>query len=493
MRRVDRTWPAAPGRYSRLVTVTFLVLALVALAVGTASFRTLHDAAAVDDLVAAELAPIHDRLRATDPALAREHDEALEAARAQLAARIEAASRGLLAAGAVALALAAAAYAVARRSMRALARSEACYRVTFENAPIGIAHVALDGSWLRVNRRYAEILGYEEEELRALRFQDLTHPEDRGADDARARRFGAGEGDLHAWEKRYVRRDGRTTWVNLTVALVRDRAGRPRHFISAAEPIDARKAVEEELRDAVRARDEFLHIASHELRTPLTSLRLQLESLKLTVTRGAVAPERVETKADAALRQQARLARLVDELLDVSQVDLCEPRIAARDADLAATVRAAAERQADAASRTGTPVRLALPCALPARFDPEEVERAVGHVLANAVKYGAGKPVDVELTCGGAAALVVVRDRGIGIDPAERERIFDRFERAVSSRHYGGLGLGLFVARRVVEAHGGSIAVDCAPGEGATFRIELPISGPAAPTGADALRPASMG
>jgi PAS domain-containing protein len=100
----------------------------------------------------------HDQLRATAPPLAREHDEALEAARAQLAARIEAASRALLAAGGGA-ALAAAAYAVARRAVRALARSEARYWVAFENAPIGIAHVALDGSWLRANRRYTEILG----------------------------------------------------------------------------------------------------------------------------------------------------------------------------------------------------------------------------------------------------------------------------------------------------------------------------------------------
>jgi PAS domain S-box-containing protein len=492
MRQADRTEPATWARASRLGTAIFLVLALVVLSVGAASFRALHDAAALDELVAAELTPIHDRLRASDPVLARGHDEALEAARAQLAARIEAASRALLIAGAVALALALAAYVIARRSVRALVRSEARYRIAFENAPIGIAHVGLDGSWLRVNRRYAEILGYEEEELGALRFQDLTHPEDLPADEARARRLVAGDGDLHAWEKRYVRRDGRTTWVNLTVALVRDRARRPRYFITAAEPIDARKAVEEELRDAVRARDEFLHVASHELRTPLTSLRLQLGSLKLAASRGAAEPDRVAAKADAALRQQARLARLVEELLDVSRLDLCELRIAARDADLAATVRGVAERQADAAMRTGTPVRLDLPDALPARFDPDEVERAIGHVLANAVKYGAGNPVDVELTCRDDLAIVVVRDGGIGIDPAERARIFDRFERAVSSRNYGGLGIGLFLARRVVEAHGGSIAVDSAPGAGATFRIELPLSGPDA-RGAAALRPASVG
>jgi len=111
-------------------------------------------------------------------------------------------------------------------------------------------------------------------------------------------------------------------------------------------------------------------------------------------------------------------------------------------------------------------------------WDPLRMEQIITNLLSNALKYGAGKPVDVVVQRDGGTARVLVRDRGIGIDPDARERIFGRFERAVSSRHYGGLGLGLFLARRIVEAHGGRIAVDSAPGEGATFAIELPIAGP---------------
>ncbi|WP_243337247.1 sensor histidine kinase [Anaeromyxobacter soli] len=477
---------------ARLGPLAFLVLALGTVAVGAGAFGMLSQAATLDAVVSAELAPIHGELRSIAPALARAHDEALEAARTKLAASIHNASRALLAAAAVALALAAGAFAVARRSVRALARSEARYRAAFENAAIGIAHVALDGRWLRVNRRYAEILGYTEDELCALRFQDMTHPEDVGENEAHGRRLVTGEDETYTVEKRYLRRDGRATWVNLTVALVRDGAGRPRSFISVAEPIDRRKAVEDELRDALRARDEFLAVASHELRTPLTSLRLQLEGLKLAAARGAASPERIAASSGAALRQQARLARLVDELLDVSRLDRGELRIAPREADLAEVVRVAAERLGDAASRAGSTVRLELPDAMPARIDPDEVERAVGHVLANALKYGAGKPVDVELERRGEAGLLVVRDRGIGVDPSVRERIFDRFERAVSPRNFGGLGLGLFVARRVIEAHGGRIAVEDSAGEGATFRIELPLAGPVA-LEADARGSASAG
>ncbi|WP_085938838.1 sensor histidine kinase KdpD [Anaeromyxobacter sp. Fw109-5] len=480
MPAANRSWPPDAARVARLGPAVFVALALAAGTAGAAAFHALREAGTLHDVLAVEVAPIHDQLRAVDPSLGRAHDEALAASRARITARIRGASHALLAATGVALGLAFAAYAVARRSVRALARSEARYRATFENAAIGIAQVALDGRWLRVNRRFARILGYEEEELRALRFQDVTHPEHVAEDEGCARRLLAGEGVLCAREKRYVRRDGRATWVHLTAALVRDPAGRPCYFVSSAEPIDERKSVEQELREAVRARDDFLEIASHELRTPLTSLRLQLEGLKLAGARGVVTPERLAAKVDGALRQETRLARLVDELLDVSRIDRGELRLSPREADLGSAVRRAVERLSESAARAGTELRLALDEPLVARFDPEYLERAVGMVLANAIKYGAGKPVDVELARRGEAALVIVRDRGIGVDPCVRERIFERFERAVSPRHYGGLGLGLFVARRVIEAHGGTISVEGAPGEGATFRIEVPLAGPEA-------------
>jgi len=152
--------------------------------------------------------------------------------------------------------------------------------------------------------------------------------------------------------------------------------------------------------------------------------------------------------------------------------------VEAVEGDLVAPARAVTERFAPDAARVRSALRLVAPDSVRARFDPVRVEQALTHVVANALKYGAGKPVDVVVQRDGGTARVLVRDRGIGIDPDARERIFGRFERAVSSRHYGGLGLGLFLARRIVEAHGGRIAVVSAPGEGATFAVELPVAGP---------------
>jgi len=113
----------------------------------------------------------------------------------------------------------------------------------------------------------------------------------------------------------------------------------------------------------------------------------------------------------------------------------------------------------------------------PARgfWDRLRISQVVTNLLANAVKYGGGKPVEVEFGPEGDAAFLVVRDHGIGIDPADQPQIFERFERAVSSRNYGGLGLGLYIVKRIVEAHGGTITVQSKPGEGATFRVQLPL------------------
>jgi signal transduction histidine kinase len=109
-------------------------------------------------------------------------------------------------------------------------------------------------------------------------------------------------------------------------------------------------------------------------------------------------------------------------------------------------------------------------------FDSLRIEQAVTNCVLNAIKFGAGKPVEMALELSGTTASIRIRDWGIGIDPALHARIFDRFVRASSVRHYGGFGLGLWIARQIVEASGGHISVTSMPGEGATFQIDLPLA-----------------
>ena len=117
------------------------------------------------------------------------------------------------------------------------------------------------------------------------------------------------------------------------------------------------------------------------------------------------------------------------------------------------------------------------PGTLVGRWDTQRLEQVVINLLTNALKYGAGKPVHLRLAAEGERARLSVRDEGIGIAAEDQGRIFERFERAVSDRHFGGLGLGLYICRQIVDALGGTIAVRSTPGEGSTFEVVLPLDG----------------
>ena len=225
----------------------------------------------------------------------------------------------------------------------------------------------------------------------------------------------------------------------------------------------------EEAVRAVAVRDEFLSIAGHELKTPLTALMLQLEML------GRRADDATRERVDKVTQHATRLGRLVDELLDVSRISAGRLRLEREELDLAEVVAEHVARVREG----GATVEIAPGGAVRGWWDRSRVEQIVSNLLGNAVKYGEGKPIDVRVEAADGRAVLVVRDRGIGIAPADQARIFERFERAVSSRHFGGLGLGLWIVRQIVEAHGGTIAVASAVGEGAELRVELPVEAPA--------------
>ena len=228
-------------------------------------------------------------------------------------------------------------------------------------------------------------------------------------------------------------------------------------------------------RSATRIREEFLHVASHELRGPLGTLRLGVQLLLREVRTGGGRPP--EARLHMIERQSERLVRLADALLDVSRITSGRLELARERADLAAVVREVAARHA-AEGEAGALIGCDLPDALPCELDVGRMEQVLTNLLSNAVKYGRGRPIEVTLRGEGGAARLSIRDHGIGIAQADQVRIFDRFERAVSGRHYAGLGLGLWIVRQIVEAHGGTIRVRSAPDEGSTFVVELPLVAP---------------
>ncbi|WNG54604.1 histidine kinase [Archangium gephyra] len=238
--------------------------------------------------------------------------------------------------------------------------------------------------------------------------------------------------------------------------------------------IEHRKRIEKELLAALALRDDFLSIAGHELRTPLTVLQLQVQSL-LGLAK-ETGDERLKEKLERARRQTERLTTLTDELLDVARLSTGQLTLRLEECDLSALVLDVLDRSAEAVAWSDCQLRVSVEEHVRGQWDRLRIEQVVTNLFSNALKYGAGKPVEVRVSAGKGRARLTVQDHGIGIPLKDQARIFDRFERAVSSRNYGGLGLGLWIARQVVEAHGGVIRVESEPGHGATFIVELSYS-----------------
>jgi signal transduction histidine kinase len=229
---------------------------------------------------------------------------------------------------------------------------------------------------------------------------------------------------------------------------------------------------------ALEARDEFLAVASHELRTPLTSMSLHAQHLEQRALCRESGCSEPEARAFATFRRQiGRLTGLVDQMLDFSLIQAGRLDLRREECDLVALVRAAIARLEAPLARSGCAVTLVEDGPVRGRWDRSRIEQVVTTLLCNAVKFGASKPVTVAVERRGAAAELRVEDQGLGIRSDDQQRIFDRFERVAPVRHHdSGLGLGLFLARHIVRAHGGTIQVDSEPGHGARFVVRLPLA-----------------
>jgi PAS domain S-box-containing protein len=221
---------------------------------------------------------------------------------------------------------------------------------------------------------------------------------------------------------------------------------------------------------AVRVREDFLSVAGHELRTPLTSLKLQLQLLERTRPSDLSAP-----RLQGMRRQVGRLESLVESLLDVGRLSEGRLSLELGEVELGALTREVLERLEDVFERAGCAVHLEAPAPVHGRWDAQRLDQVLVNLLTNAAKYGAGRPVHVRVEEAGGLARLTVRDEGIGIAPEALPRLFGRFERAVSDRRYGGIGLGLYISRQLVEAMGGRVSVHSRLDEGSTFTVELPL------------------
>jgi PAS domain S-box-containing protein len=323
--------------------------------------------------------------------------------------------------------------------------------------------------------------GQSEEAWKGWGWLDALHPEDRERS-ATAWRQALADRSVYEAEYRVRRPDGSYTPVLARGAPVFNEDGTVREWVGACTDFSERVRAQEELRRAVRARDEFLGQAGHELRTPLTSLKLQIQSFQAAAKKAQAEDSALAgllPKLDRVERQVKRLEVLTNALLDISRINTGRMKLELAEVNLGELTRTAVahtlEQSPASAGRVIVDVEQ-----VTGRWDAFRLEQVVTNLLSNALKYGGEQPVKLTVCAEGEEAVLTVSDRGIGIPPEDQARIFERFERAVSGRHYPGVGLGLWIVREVVHALGGTVTLDSRTGEGTTFTVRLPRSGPRA-------------
>lgn len=348
----------------------------------------------------------------------------------------------------------------ARASEHALRESEERNRLTFDHAPIGQAIVELDGSWRQVNAAVTRLTGYSEEELLAVTFQDITHPDDLDLDLGYLNRLVAGEIGSYQIEKRYITASGLIVWVLLSVALVRDEDGSPLYFIAQIQDITDRKRQEQALQDLTA-------MLAHDLRTPAAVLRGFAELLE-----GPAAADETQVRDYAARIGSA--ARALTDLLDnaLTATTLDSGRLVASPKPLR-LVRAVDDVLAG--SDLGpVSVQVLVDDELTAWVDPVHFSQILTNLLTNAAKYG-GDTVTVSAQSERGRIRLSIEDNGSGVDQEFVPHLFDRFSRAPSDRagRNRGSGLGLYIVRDLLAANGGSIRYRRTAAGGAAFDIDL--------------------
>jgi PAS domain S-box-containing protein len=365
-----------------------------------------------------------------------------------------------------------------RRQESLLQETESRFKNMADAAPVLLWMSGTDSLCTFFNQTWLDFTGRTLEQEWGVGWAEGIHFEDlERCIDTYMTAFNARE--VFEMEYRLQRHDGAYRWILDRGTPRYEPGGAFAGFIGSCVDITDRKRLEIELVKAVRDRDDFLSIASHELRTPLTTLRLEIEGLKRSVARrpAATATNGLERSVDAVGSQTTRLVALVEKLLDVSRLASGRLEVQTSELDLSELVSEIIVRLRPALDAAGCPLERVELTSVIGHWDRLRLDQVVSNLISNAIKYGAGHPVEVRVTRRDDYAHLEVRDHGIGIAPEDHDRIFQRFERATSGAHYGGFGLGLWISREIVLAQGGFIELDSAPGQGATFTVKLPLRG----------------
>ncbi len=380
-----------------------------------------------------------------------------------------------------------------RLAQAAVERAEACEalresgdqsRATFEQAAVGICHVAPDGHFLRVNQKFCDIIGYSRDELLDKTFHDITHPDDLDADLGNANQVLADKISTYTMEKRYFRKDGSTIWINLTVSLVRHPSGAPNYFISVIEDITGRKRVEESER---QLRSQLAHAGrlstvgnmaaglAHEINQPLAAIGGYVQASARLLRSGKGTTEEVVADLERANQQVMRAADVANRLRGTVAKEAAKKT----ELDLNACIGEVTDLLESEFRARKFKLVVDLAGALPAiKADKVQIQQVILNLMQNSME-AAGRSGGAEclltvrtLASTDGTVKVAVKDNGPGLPPGIQGEVFSPF---VTTKR-DGLGLGLSVSKSIIESHGGRIWAVSDAGHGATFTFTLPAA-----------------
>jgi PAS domain S-box-containing protein len=371
--------------------------------------------------------------------------------------------------------------------------SDRHYRAIFEAAGIGMAVVSLDGRFVEVNQRFADIAGRQRDRLIGLHFRDITHPEDVAFDLAQIESTISGLQDRYSMEKRYIRPDGGIVHATVNVVLQRDAFGLPQQFVSVIEDISERLRMQEALgsarvaEKASKAKTEFLSRMSHELRTPLNAMLGFAQLLRVDPRNPLTEAQR--QKVDHIERAGAHLLAMMTDVLDLSRIEAGSLPMSIETLAVSRAMEEAVAMVSNQAASAQLSLTHTLPDAgLFVRADLVRLRQVLVNLLSNAIKYNRpGGRVMMEALPVNKEVVITVTDTGQGIPDNLQAHLFEPFNRLGAERTaIEGTGIGLVIVKRLLDLMDGRIEVSSAAGMGSSFRVWLPIARPpATDAGAD--------
>lgn len=363
-----------------------------------------------------------------------------------------------------------------QEALTSLTQSEERLRLATDVSEVGIWEMNLLTGFVARNSIHDRIFGYSDlrPEWVIRDYEQRLHAEDKDiVMDLFTKAIHGCESFAQTF--RILREDETFRWVSATGKVECGHDGRAIRIIGTIRDVTEKKSSEDRLHEALFYRDEFLSIASHELKTPLTSLKLQSQMFKRHLERNdgeAFSQERIKRFMSEADKQVSRLTRLVDDMLDISRIRTGRLSISPEKVEISLVVKDVVDRM-----RPHFPSLEIGACdGGEVHCDRLRIEQVITNILNNALRYGKGRPVRVDLRQKGDFFSISVTDQGMGIPDHFKDKIFSRFQRAVPASEVSGLGLGLYISKQIVEAHQGKISVDSELDKGSCFTVQIPIN-----------------